>query len=784
MRVGPTESETCRELILPALRAAGWDDDGIVEEFRITDGRILPLGGRHRRDRPLRADYVLLVAGVPVAVVEAKRSARSTADGIGQAKVYARLLDLPLAYASNGTVTVRVDIAGGTEEFNAPFPTPEEAWEHFTSGKGLTPVTRRAYTEPFNRDLRLSDGRVKAPRYYQRTAINRTVERVLAGEERLLVVMATGTGKSFLAMQIAWKLQRTGWVADRPPRILYLADRNILIDQPRQREFVPVFGEHAIHKFAGEMKTGRDIYFGLYQNLGVGEDAWFRQYPPDYFDAVIVDECHRGSSTDSSTWRQILEYFGPATQIGLTATPVVSTDADTYRHFGPPIFEYSLAQGIEDGFLAPYTVRRVVLSADAFGFAPEEGELDLFGHEIPDRLYETAQFERVVALLSRTETAANHLTAHLRRTGRHAKTIIFCVNSDHADAMRRALHNANADLTSADPDYVVRIVSAEYEAGRLLDEFRDPERRSPTIATTSQLLSTGVDIPSVRNIVLFRPIGSIALFKQIIGRGTRLDPDTDKWQFEIIDYCGATRLFEDPEFDGPPLVETDEEIDETGQVVNQVDEVHEPPVEDGPHETEEGDLDTQDDVRKYYVDDEPVWVVAEGVFRLDPSTRRPKLVEYRTFLVDAIRDLAPTAAELRARWGEGATRRTIIDALAERGIDLAEAREQTGLHDADPLDVLVHLAWNEPLESRHDRVRRVRAERAAFFERFSADARMVLDALLDKYAEHGPDELTPAALRVPPLADLGSPVELANRFGGVDALRSAISELHDQLYAA
>ena len=780
-----SEADTCRDVILPQLRDAGWSDDQIVEEFRITDGRILALGDRHRRDAPLRADYVLEVKGVPVAIVEAKRTKQSTADGVGQAKVYAQLLDVPLAYASNGTVTTRIDMAVGREDFNAQFPTPAQAWSHFQSAKGLTANTEGAYTEPFNRDLRLSDGRVKEPRYYQRTAINRTVERVLAGDKRLLIVMATGTGKSFLAMQIVWKLQKAGWIDGRTPRILYLADRNILIDQPRLREFVPAFGEHAIHKFAGQMKKGRDLYFGLYQNLGVGEEGWYREYPPSYFDAIIVDECHRGSSTDDSTWRQILEYFEPATQIGLTATPVVREDADTYRYFGRPIFEYSLAQGIEDGFLAPYAVRRVVLSADAFGFVPEQGELDLFGNEIPTGLYETKQFGRVVALLSRTDAAAAHLTAYLKRHGRDAKTIIFCVNSEHADSMRRAMHNANSDITADDPDYVVRIVSAEYENDRLLSEFSDPERQSPTIATTSQLLSTGVDIPAVRNIVLFRPIGSMPLFKQIVGRGTRLDPDTNKWQFEIIDYCGATRLFEDPEFDGPPLVETEDEIDETGEVVDRDSEVNEPDLDVPDHDVpDEVDLDAEEGATKFYVDDEPVWIVAEGVFRLDPNTKRPRLVEYRSFVADAVRALVPTAAELRERWGHAGTRQAVIDALAARGIDLADAIEHTGLHDADPLDFLVHLAWNDPLASRFDRVRRVRAERTAFFEQYSPEARAILDELLDKYAAFGPEELAPASLQVPPLSEMGSPVELANQFGGVEQLRSAISALHDELYAA
>ena len=788
MASGLTESETCRERILPALRAVGWSDDQIVEEFRITDGRVLPLGNRHRREAPLRADYVLEVGGVPVVVIEAKRAKRSVADGVGQAKVYAGLLDVPLAYASNGEVNVRIDLAEGKEGYRVPFPSPQEAWDHFQGAKGLSDRTARAFTEPFNRELRLPDGRVKEPRYYQRNAVNHTVQGVLAGDKRLLVVMATGTGKSFLAMQIVWKLQRAQWIEGRKPRVLYLAHRNILIDQPRLREWVPVFGDNAIHRFAGEMKTGRDIYFGLYQNLGAGGDQWYRDYPQNYFDLILVDECHHGGSTTGSTWRELLEHFEPATQIGLTATPVLSEDADTYRHFGAPVFEYSLAQGIEDGFLAPYAVRRVVLSADAFGFAPEEGQLDIFGNEIPAGRYETPQFERMLALLSRTDTAAAHLTEYLRRTDRRAKTIIFCVNSDHADAMRRAMHNANSDITAGDPDYVVRIVSAEYETERLLDEFSDPERQSPTIATTSQLLSTGIDIPSVRNIVLFRPIESMPFFKQIIGRGARLDPDSNKWQFEIIDYCGATRLFEDPEFDGPPLSETEEEIDEQGEVVDgDGGEVNEPEPGEGEEpedEPDEEELDGVDGVKKFYVDDEPVWVVAEGFFRLDPTTKRPRLIEYRTFVADAVSEIVSSPSELRLMWSEAESRTVITEALLARGIDLDEVIERTGLTDADPLDLLVHLAWNEPLASRFDRARRVRSDRRAFFEQYSPEARLVLEELLDKYAAFGPKELTTASLRVPPISDLGSPVELASRFGGPDALRSAIEDLHHELYAA
>ena len=788
MAAGPTESETCRELILPALRAAGWADDQIIEEYPITDGRIIPMGQRHRRDRPLRADYVLEVDGVPVTLVEAKRTRRSTADGVTQAKQYGRLLELPAVYASNGRETRSIDLVEGREEYNASFPSPEEAWARFEAANGLTPSTSRAFTEPFNRTLRLFDGRAKTPRYYQRIAINRAVSGVLAGKRRQLLVMATGTGKSFVAMQIVWKLQRAGLVEGRKPRVLYLADRNLLIDQPMLREFVPVFQESSIHKLSGEVKTGRDIYFGLYQNLDSG-DGWYREYPADYFDVIIVDECHRGSSNADSAWRQILEHFEPAAQIGLTATPVGDETDGTYRHFGNPIYEYSLARGIDDGFLAPYSVRRVVLSADAFGFAPTPEQIDLFGQKIPERLYETQQFERVVALLSRTETAAQHLTDLLRATDPYGKTIVFCVNSEHADDMRRHLANLTPDLATEGEDWVVRIVSAESRAKVLLGQFEDPERALPAVATTSQLLSTGVDIPSVRNVVLFRPIGSMALFKQIIGRGTRIDVPSGKYQFEIIDYCGATRLFHDEDFDGPPVADTEEEIDGEGQVVGGGDDTPQPepphvPIAERPAAAEPEELDADPEVTKFYVDDEPVWVVSEGVYVLDPSTQRPRLVEYRSYLADVVRSLAETPNDLRGRWMAAPDRQAVLDALEARGLSIDDIVRQTGIADADPLDLLVHLAWNEPLASRHERARRVRAEQRAFFEQFAPEARAVLDELLDKYAAFGLDEVSTASLQVPPLSELGSPVELARRFGGADQLRSAISELADRLYAA
>ena len=792
---GPLESKTCRDYVLPRLKAAGWSDDQILEQYRVTDGRVIAVGKKHQRGEALRADYVLEYRpGVPVAVVEAKREYKIPGKGLQQAKDYAQRLDVPFAYSTNGKGIVEDDRDTGMETDKlVAFPSPEELWARYRAWKGITEdAAANGIVVPFNRALHNADGGVKEPRYYQRTAINRSVAAILGGRKRILLTMATGTGKTFVSMQIAWKLWRSGWRSPRNPRILYLADRNILIDQPQSDYFVPAFGEGPVWKLSGEVKAGREIYFALYQALADGGDepnGIFRQFDPDFFDLVIVDECHRGSANAESSWRAILEHFSPATQLGMTATPKREETVDSYEYFGDPLFEYSLAQGIDDGFLAPYRVRRVVLSPDAHGWEPTPEQLDRFGKEIPPGLYTTKEFERVVSLLTRTEEAARHLTKWLSSTDRWAKTIVFCVDQEHADQMRRALHNANADLTRQHPNYVVRIVSEEGKVGTgYLSDFADTEKDLPVIATTSQMLSTGVDLPTVRNIVLFRPIGSLALFKQIIGRGTRLFPDEDKLSFDIIDYAGATSLFKDREFDGPPERIDREEVDEEGNVVEEtVVEEPEPPFE--PNDTDSHSFDPDDlDVApraKFYVDDVEVWVTAEAVYHLDPQTSRLRLVEYRDFVADTVRSLFPDPQNLRSKWRSRVGRHDVLDALGQHAIDIGELAERTGLGDADPLDVLVHLAWNQPLTTRTDRARRLRKEHAAFFAAYQPAAREILAQLLDKYTEHGIGQLDDlGVLEVPPLSSLGSPAEIAERFGSPDALHEAVGNLADLLYAA
>lgn len=795
---GPLEKDTCRDYVLPLLRQGGWSDDQIVEQYPITAGRIVPSGRKHRRAKPLRADYVLeYEPGVPVAVVEAKREYAIPGKGIQQAKNYGSLLDVPLAYSTNGKGIVEDDRDTGHETANlVSFPSPQDAWVRYRAWKGIVDGSvAEGILSPFNRSLRNADGTVKEPRYYQRTAINRAVDAILRGDKRLLLTMATGTGKTFVAMQIVWKLWQSHWRAGRNPRILYLADRNILVDQPIEREFKPAFGSGdntPIWKLTGEAKAGREIYFALYQALAdTGDDpnGMFREFAPDFFDLVIVDECHRGSAKAESSWRAILDHFSPATQVGMTATPRREETVDSYEYFGDPLLEYSLAQGIEDGFLAPYRVRRVVLSPDAHGWAPTEGQLDMFGEEIPEGQYTTKDFERVVSLLTRTDAAARHLTEYLKSTDRWAKTIVFCVSQDHADQMRRALHNANSDLTKRHPNYVVRIVSDEAEIGRgHLSDFADTDSDTPVIATTSDMLSTGVDLPTVRNIVLFRTVGSMALFKQMIGRGTRLYPDEDKLSFDIIDYADATALFNDPEFDGPPERVDIEEIDEEGNVVEETAVMElEPPVLDG---IDSGDTIHPEDLQqepkaKFYVDDVEVWVTAEATYHLDPETERLRLVEYRDFVTETIRSIFPDQVDLRSRWASRVGRQDVLDALAVHGIDPDELLQRTGMVDADTIDVLVHLAWNRPLATRRDRVRRVTQEHVEFFEAYQPAAREVLTYLLDKYAEHGISQLDDlAVLQVPPLSSLGSPADIAARFGTAGQLREAVAKLGDLLYAA
>ncbi|MGE5852490.1 MAG: EcoAI/FtnUII family type I restriction enzme subunit R, partial [Deltaproteobacteria bacterium] len=610
------EADTCRKYVLPKLYAAGWNDDQINEQKSFTDGRIVPLGPRGRRKPCKRADYLLRYArDFMLAVVEAKAAYRLPGDGLQQAKDYAAILGLKFAYSTNGHGIVEFDFTTGKERELDIFPKPAELWARFRASEKIEDE------ETANRLLTPANAAIgKGQRYYQEIAINRVVQAVLQGKKRILLTMATGTGKTAVAFQICWKLWNIRWNRSgehRRPKILYLADRNILIDDPKDKMFT-TFGDARWKIENGEVNKGRELYFAIYQAIAKDENrpGLYKEYSKDFFDLIIVDECHRGSARDDSNWREILRYFEPAFQLGMTATPLRKDNRDTYRYFGNPVYTYSLRQGIEDGFLAPYRVHRIVTEWDAAGWRPSQGDLDRYGRTIPDNEYQTVDFERAVALKARTQAIARNLTDFMKKTDRFAKTIVFCVDQEHADEMRAALNNLNADLVKQYPDYVCRITSDEGSLGKgLLSKFQELETVTPVLVTTSQLLTTGVDIPTCKNIVLARVVGSMVEFKQIIGRGTRVRDDYDKYYFNILDYTGsATRLFADPDFDGEPALVTEQEMTEAGETISEL--VTE---ETTVAESEEDDAATITDDsegvrRKYYFDGGNVEIAAHLVY--------------------------------------------------------------------------------------------------------------------------------------------------------------------------
>ncbi len=784
------EADTCRRLIVPKLQAAGWETEPhrISEQVTFTDGRIIVAGRRARRRPGKRADYILRFSpDMPIAVVEAKPEYKTPGDALQQAKEYAEILGLRFAYATNGASILEFDYTTGLEREVGGFPTPDELWSRLCGEQRLGLAEAERLLAP---SYHLSG---KSPRYYQVIAINRTVQALLQGKRRVLLTMATGTGKTEVAFQICWKLWNSRWNregAHRRPRILYLADRNILIDDPKDKTFAP-FGDARWKIENGIAQMGREMYFAIYQAIARDENrpGLYREYPPDFFDLVIVDECHRGSASDASNWREILEYFEPAYQLGMTATPQRSDNADTYRYFGAPIYTYSLRQGIDDGFLAPYRVHRIVTTWDAAGWRPSTGDLDRFGREIPDDEYQTRDFERSVSLRARTEAVAAHLTEFLKATDRYAKTIVFCVDQEHADEMRGALSNRNSDLVRAHADYACRVTAAEGDIGRgHLSNFQDVESKTPVILTTSQMLTTGVDAPTVQNVVLVRVINSMTDFKQIIGRGTRVRDDYGKLFFSIVDYTGsATRLFADPDFDGDPAVETEQQIDEKGQpkgppAVLQVEQ-------DGPlvEQVSEGLPEDEGERprRKFYFDGGQVEIASHLVYELDPDGKQLRVVRFTDYTADKVRTLFRTAADLRGQWADPRQRRDVIERLADRGIDFDELSQVAGQAEADPLDLLCHLAFNGPLRTRRERAQRLRSDRKDFFDRYGSEARHVLDELLDKYTEHGTAQfLLPDALEVPPINSHGNVIEIAGHFGGEGALVEAVNTLQTLLYAA
>ncbi|MCX5826299.1 MAG: DEAD/DEAH box helicase family protein [Deltaproteobacteria bacterium] len=781
-----SEADTSRKFIIPKLQASGWDDDphSIAEQRSITDGRIVPVGKGFVRKPPKRVDYLLRYErNFPLAVVEAKAAWKTAGDGMQQAKDYAKMLGLNFAYATNGREIIEFDYFTGKETIVLAYPTPADLWARYRAGKGLADDTVAArLTTPMNHIVG------KGERYYQEIAINRAVEGILTGRRRQLLTMATGTGKTAVAFQICWKLWNARWNRTgeyRRPKILYLADRNILIDQPKDGMFAS-FGDARWKIEGGVVNLGREMYFAIYQSIARDErrPGLYREFPQNCFDLVIVDECHRGSARDDSNWREILTWFEPAYQLGMTATPLREDNRDTYLYFGNPIYEYSLRQGIEDGFLAPYRVHRVITEWDAAGWRPSKDELDRYGRVIPDEEYQTGDFERVVALRARTEAIARHLTNFFKKSDRFAKTIIFCVDQEHADEMRRALGNLNADLVRQHPDYVCRVTSDEGEIGRgHLGRFQDVESLTPVILTTSQLLTTGVDVPTCKNIVLARVVGSMCEFKQIIGRGTRVRDDYGKLWFNIVDYTGsATRQFADPDFDGDPAHLTEEDLRESG-VIEEIQEDERPGIV---VDRESGIIEPPpEERRKFYFDGGRVEIAAHLVYELDTDGKQLRVIRYTDYAAEKVRSLCPSAPELRARWADPKGRSEMIERLAERGVIFEELADAAGQPEADPFDLLCHFAFNAPLRTRRERAQRLRSERKDFFDRFGSEARAILQELLEKYAAHGDAQfLLPDILKVPPISGHGQPSEIITLFGGPEPLRLAVAELQNLLYAA
>jgi len=804
-----SERDICTKYITPALREAGWDEMlQIREEVGFTKGRIIVRGKLVTRGQAKRADYVLYYKpNIPIALIEAKDNAHSIGDGMQQALDYAETLNVPFVFSSNGDGFVFHDRTGASSPREVTlgldgFPPPEDLWARYRRWKGLDAEAERIVLQDYH-----DDGSGKGPRYYQVNAVNAAIEAIARGRDRVLLVMATGTGKTYTAFQIIWRL----WKAGRKKRILFLADRNVLIDQTMVNDFRPFGGTMAklsthaktIERPDGgtedvtlaldrarRIDTAYEVYLGLYQAITGPEERQklFREFSPGFFDLIVIDECHRGSAAEDSAWREILEYFSSATQIGLTATPKETKYVSNIAYFGDPVFTYSLKQGIHDGFLAPYKVVKVHIDRDVEGYRPEMGQLDRIGEPVEDRIYNTRDFDRTLVIDDRTRVVAQKVTQFLEESGdRYQKTIVFCVDQEHAARMRQALINENTDLVTENSRYVMRITGNDVEGQAQLGNFIDPESASPVIVTTSRLLSTGVDAQTCRLIVLDREVGSMTEFKQIVGRGTRVHEDTHKYYFTLIDFRGATSHFADPEFDGEPVqvYEPDEgqtidppeapPTDEEGEPLAEEPAAYETIVDD-PGLTEPSPGEPR---KKIYVDGVGATIVTERVEYLDENGR---LVteSLRDFTRKALRKRFASLDEFLKRWKAAERKQAVVEELEAEGLPL-DALVQELDRDLDPFDLVCHVAFDAKPLTRRERAESVR--KRDVFSRHGDTARAVLDALLAKYADEGVLNLDDTnVLRIPPLNDLGTPVQLVSAFGGKAGFEQAVHELQSELY--
>ena len=765
-----TEEDIKFHYISPAI-VSKWDKDKITMETKITDGKINLRGNLISREKPKKADYVLyLNPNKPIAIVEAKDNKHSISYGLQQAMTYAEMLDVPFAYSSNGDGFFEHDFLTGKERELSmdEFPTEEELINRFKAesnhGEGLSSQEEKIIEQPY-----FSSMNSYPPRYYQRVAVNRTVEQIASGKERLLLVMATGTGKTYTAFQIAYRLLQSGMKR----KILYLADRNILVDQSIQQDFAPL--EKVIHKINVAKDdpstiTSHQVYFSLYQQL-VGDDEvehFSELFRPDFFDLIIVDECHRGSAKEESRWRKILEYFSSATQIGMTATPKETKYVSNINYFGEPIYTYSLKKGIEDGFLAPFKV--INISTDiGEGWRPVKGQRDKFGNLIEDRVYNNTDYDYNIVIEDRTNQVASEITKYLKATDRMAKTIVFCPTEEAAERMRIALVNHNADMVKENPDYCVRITGSDDYGKSKLDYFISVSEKYTVIATTSKLLSTGADCKMTKLIVLDEMIGSMTEFKQIIGRGTRLREKEGKTHFVVMDFRNVSRLFADPDWDGP--IEIDDDFNPE----------HHP--KGGKGNKGGDDTPPNPPTIKPIVDRNGcrVEIIHKTVSVYDTNgklLRQESIVDYTK---ENIRGEYATLDAFIREWRKDPKKDKIQSILLERGIDIKQLKKEQGMEEVDDFDFICHIAFNQKPLTRKERAENVKKQ--DFFSRYNGVAKEVLEALLDKYMNKGITEITSTeVLRLDPFMKLGKPSKIASYFGGKDGYKHAVEELQNAIY--
>lgn len=787
-----SERDICTKYITPALKQAGWDiKKQIREEVTFTDGRIIVRGQIAARGQRKRADYILYYKpNIPIAIIEAKDNKHTIGAGIQQALDYAEILDIPFVYSSNGDGFIEHDRTmkkGALEKELAliDFPTPEDLWTRYKSQHKIT-----SETEPIISQDYFYDSTGKSPRYYQQVAINRVLHAIARRQDRVLLVMATGTGKTYTAFQIIWRL----WKSGTKRRILFLADRNILVDQTMTNDFKH-FNDKMTKITGRKIDKSYEIYLALYQAITGEEESKkaFKKFSRDFFDLIVIDECHRGSAAEDSQWREILEYFNSATQIGLTATPKETRYVSNIHYFGDPVYTYSLRQGIEDGFLAPYKVIRVFLDRDLLGWKPPKGKLDKYGHEIQDRLYNLKDYDRNLVIEARTELAANRISEFLKNTNRFHKTIVFCEDIEHASRMRQALINENGELVADNPKYVLKITGDDQIGKTELDNFIDPEEPYPVIATTSKLMTTGVDAQTCKLIVLDKNINSMTEFKQIIGRGTRVREDHDKMFFTIIDFRNATRLFYDPLFDGDPVQVYEPEPNEPivppesdpEDAFRQSEDQIEPEPPNVNLTPEEGD--ESDRPRKYYVSDVKVEILAERV-QYYHAEKGLVSTSLKDFSKQNLQKTYTTLDDFLGKWNAADQKKAIITELTENGVFIEELKKQVG-KDLDPFDLICHVAFDMPPMSRADRANNVKKRN--YFAKYGDTARKVLEALLDKYANEGIEAVEDAFdrnkiidfLNIPPFSQMGKPIQIINAFGSKERYIEAIRELEHQIYS-